>query len=439
MGRRAILMYGGFGVFLPRSVQGSVGAGLGLSTSQGNVGLILPTREITHTGEEVTINGVQMVFQMTPGTEAPAEMNTYLPQFRAMWMAENTTNTMHNILTLRGAQVRDALNWSKYINETIDLYCEGTDVKFQAHHWPMWGNGRIIDYWKKQRDLYKYIHDRSVNLMDQGYTGIEIANLVELPDELSKEWFNRGYYGSLKHNTRAVYQRYMGFYDGNPTTLDELPPRRRPQVPRLHGRRHGGPGEGQGGLRPRRVPLGGGGAEARRLRRWNQHRRQGSAGRCLRADGISGRGGNVALDLPPRRPRAAQRCAHGPACPEPVGSRCRQGNATEHDLRLSRRAARQRDGDRQDDHAQPDLHRYRRVLRPDGGEQRAQPIAQPRGKAGRHPVADQVHAGQDRAGRPRAADVGASPDVTVGGRAEAVSELFGLIETPPFWFNIVTA
>lgn len=167
---------------------------------------------------------MRLVFQVTPGTEAPAEMNTYLPQFRAMWMAENTTSTMHNILTLRGAQVRDALGWAKYINETIDLYGDGTNVKFQSHHWPIWGNDKIVAYWKKQRDLYKYIHDQSVNLMNKGYTGVEISNMIKLPPELDKAWFNRGYYGSLKHNSRAVYQRYMGFYDGNPSTLDQLPP-----------------------------------------------------------------------------------------------------------------------------------------------------------------------------------------------------------------------
>lgn len=221
MGRRGIYMYG---PLLPRNPQGGVNAGLGQTVSHGTTGLILPTREIKQTGEEVVIDGVRMIFQMTPGTEAPAEMNTYLPQFRAMWMAENTTNTMHNILTLRGAQVRNALNWAKYINETIDLYGEGADVKFQAHHWPMWGNAKIVDYWKKQRDLYKFIHDRSVHLMNRGYTGVEIAEMIKLPPELDKAWYNRGYYGSLKHNSRAVYQFYMGFYDANPTTLDQLPP-----------------------------------------------------------------------------------------------------------------------------------------------------------------------------------------------------------------------
>lgn len=199
---------------LPRNAQGGVNAGLGQTVSHGTGGLILPTREIKQTGEKVTIDGVDMVFQVTPGTEARAEMNTYLPQFRAMWMAENSTNTMHNILTLRGAHVRDALKWAQFLNETIELYGEGTDVKFQSHHWPMWGNEKIIGYWKKQRDLYKYIHDQSVNLMNKGYTGIEISNMIKLPPELDKAWYNRGYYGSLKHNSRAVYQRYMGFYDG---------------------------------------------------------------------------------------------------------------------------------------------------------------------------------------------------------------------------------
>ncbi|MET0192321.1 MAG: alkyl sulfatase dimerization domain-containing protein [Hyphomicrobiaceae bacterium] len=221
MSRRAIYMYG---AMLGRNAQGGVNAGLGQTTSTGTTGLIVPTREIKRTGEEVTIDGVRMVFQMTPGTEAPAEMNTYFPQFRAMWMAENTTNTLHNILTLRGALVRDPLMWASFINETIDTYGPVTDVKFQAHHWPMWGNARVIDYWKKQRDLYKYQHDQALNLLNKGYTGIELSNMIKLPPELDKQWYNRSYYGTVRHNTRAIYQRYMGFYDGNPTTLDQLPP-----------------------------------------------------------------------------------------------------------------------------------------------------------------------------------------------------------------------
>lgn len=221
MGRRAVYMYG---ALLPRNEKGGLNGGLGQTVSTGAAGLILPSRDIKTTGETVTIDGVTMVFQMTPGTEAPAEMNTWFPQFNAMWMAENTTNTLHNVLTLRGAQVRDPLKWASYLNETIDVYGPKVEVKFQAHHWPQWGNTKIVDYWKKQRDLYKYQHDQAVNLMNKGYTGIEISNMVKLPPELDKQFYNRGYYGSIKHNTRAIYQRYMGFYDAVPATLDQLPP-----------------------------------------------------------------------------------------------------------------------------------------------------------------------------------------------------------------------
>ena len=221
MSRRAVLMYG---ALLPRNAQGGVNAGLGQSNSTGTITLIAPTDIISKTGTERTVDGVKMVFQMTPGTEAPAEMNTWLPQMKAMWMAENTTNTMHNILTLRGAQVRDALNWAKYLNDTVTLYGPQVEVKFQSHHWPMWGNEKILSYWKKQRDLYKYTHDQSVNMLNKGYVGSEIAEQIKLPPELDQFWPNRGYYGTLRHNSRAVYQRYMGWYDGNPSDLNDLPP-----------------------------------------------------------------------------------------------------------------------------------------------------------------------------------------------------------------------
>ena len=221
MSRRAIYMYG---ALLPRNERGGVNSGLGQSNSTGTAGLLLPNTVIDKTGQELTVDGVRMVFQMTPGTEAPAEMNTFFPQFRAMWMAENSTNTMHNILTLRGAQVRDPLKWARYLNETIELYGKDIDVKFQSHHWPMWGNGKIIDYLKKQRDLYKYTHDQTVNLLNKGFIGSEIAEMIELPPELANFWPNRGYYGTLRHNARAVYQRYMGWYNANPSDLNDLPP-----------------------------------------------------------------------------------------------------------------------------------------------------------------------------------------------------------------------
>lgn len=221
MSRRAIYMYG---ALLPRNERGAVSAGLGQTTSAGNISLVLPTETVSKTGTVLTVDGVDMEFQMTPGTEAPAEMNTWFPQFKAMWMAENVSATMHNILTLRGAQVRDALVWSHYLNESIDHYGPMTEVTFQGHHWPKWGNAKIVDYWKKQRDLYKYTHDQSVNLMNKGYTGEEISELIKLPPELDNFWANRGYYGTLKHNSRAVYQRYMGWYTGNPSDLNNLPP-----------------------------------------------------------------------------------------------------------------------------------------------------------------------------------------------------------------------
>lgn len=221
MSRRAVYMYG---ALLPRNAQGGVNGGLGQTVSTGLPTLIIPTDIISTTGTKMTIDGVDMEFQMTPGTEAPTEMNTFFPQFKAMWMAENTTNTMHNLLTLRGAQVRDARIWASFLDETIRTYGPNTEVKFQSHHWPKWGNANIIDYWKRQRDMYKYMHDQSVRLMNQGYVGSEIAEELQFPPELNNFWPDRGYYGTLKHNSRAVYQRYMGWYDGNPSDLDDLPP-----------------------------------------------------------------------------------------------------------------------------------------------------------------------------------------------------------------------
>jgi len=221
MGRRGIYMYG---PMLPRNPTGGVNGGLGQTIPNGTVGLMLPTDTIKATGETRTIDGVQLVFQATPGTEAPAEMNTWLPQFKTMWMAENATHTLHNLLTLRGAQVRNGLVWSKYLDQTINTYGPQIETEFASHHWPMWGNQRIMTFLADQRDLYKYVHDQSVRLMNEGYTGTEIADEIQLPPSLANHWYNRGYYGTVKHNSRAVYQRYMGFFDGNPTTLDQLPP-----------------------------------------------------------------------------------------------------------------------------------------------------------------------------------------------------------------------
>ncbi|MGN2636862.1 alkyl/aryl-sulfatase [Nocardia takedensis] len=221
MARRAAYMYG---AVLPRGPLGQVGAGLGQTTSVGTVTLVPPTVEITATDQVETVDGVRMVFQVTPGTEAPAEMNFYFPDHRALCMAENATHTMHNLLTLRGAPVRDPLLWSKYLTEAINLFARDTDVVFASHHWPTWGADRVTEYLSAQRDLYAYLHDQTLRLLNQGYVAAEIAERITLPPALDNAWHARGYYGSVSHNVKAVYQRYLGWFDGNPAHLWQHPP-----------------------------------------------------------------------------------------------------------------------------------------------------------------------------------------------------------------------
>ena len=197
---------------------------VGQLTSTGTIGLIPPTRYVTKTGQVETLDGVRIEFQMTPGTEAHAEMNFLLPDLRAVCMAENATHTMHNIITLRGAQVRDARAWSHYLGESVDLFSGKADVAFASHHWPTWGGGQITELLSAQRDLYAYMHDQTLRMMNQGMTGREIAEEIELPPALANVWANHGYYGSLSHNVKGIYQRYMGWFDGNPAHLWEHPP-----------------------------------------------------------------------------------------------------------------------------------------------------------------------------------------------------------------------
>ena len=220
--RRAMYMYG---VLLPKDSQGHVDTGLGKGMpGLPSVALVAPTREITTTGEELTIDGVRLIFQITPGTEAPAEMNIFVPDERALCMAENCTANQHNVYTLRGAQVRDALKWSKYIDQSLELYADQCDVLFASHHWPRWGRAELTDYLASQRDAYRYVHDQTLRLANHGLTMEEIAEELVLPDGLGLEFFNRGYYGTLSHNAKAVYQRYLGWFDGNPAHLNPHPP-----------------------------------------------------------------------------------------------------------------------------------------------------------------------------------------------------------------------
>jgi alkyl sulfatase BDS1-like metallo-beta-lactamase superfamily hydrolase len=221
MTRRATYMYG---ALLEKGPAGQVGTGLGQTTSMGTVTLIPPTVDIVRTGQEQTVDGIRMVFQLTPGTEAPAEMNFYFPEHEALCMAENATHNLHNVLTLRGALVRDPRVWAMYLDEAIELFGDQAEVLFAQHHWPRWGTDRIVDFLAKQRDLYAYIHDQTLRLLNKGYVGSEIAEQFELPPSLEREWHCRGYYGSLNHNVKAVYQRYLGWFDGNPAHLWPHPP-----------------------------------------------------------------------------------------------------------------------------------------------------------------------------------------------------------------------
>lgn len=221
MSRRANYQYG---VLLETGVTGKLAMGIGMGQSTGTVSFVTPTYEITKTGESLNIDGVEFEFQLTPGTEAPAEMNTWLPQFKALWVAENCTSTLHNLYTLRGAQVRDGADWAKYITEAVSLYGDKAEVTFQSHNWPHWGNDTINEYMVNTAAVYKYINDQTLTYINQGYTSDEISNMIELPEGLAKNWYTRQYYGTVAHNSKAVYQKYMGWYDANPVNLNPLTP-----------------------------------------------------------------------------------------------------------------------------------------------------------------------------------------------------------------------
>ena len=220
MSRRAMFMYG---KQLARSERGHVDSGLGKSPAFGTFGLLESTEIIDRTPQTLEIDGIEFIFQNAPGSEAPAELTFYLPHVKAFNGAEVTSHNMHNLYTLRGAKVRDALRWSNYIDESITLFGEA-GIYLASHHWPIWGNERIIDFLEGQRDMYKYIHDQTVRLLNEGLTPGEIAEKIELPSSLRKSFHNRGYYGTARHNSRAVYQNYLGWYDGNPANLNPHPP-----------------------------------------------------------------------------------------------------------------------------------------------------------------------------------------------------------------------
>jgi alkyl sulfatase BDS1-like metallo-beta-lactamase superfamily hydrolase len=221
MSRRATYMYGNL---LPPDPKGQVGAGLGMTTSVGTVTLIPPTDEITETGQRMMIDGLTFEFLLAPDTEAPAEMHWFIEELGALTAAENCCHTLHNTYTLRGAAIRDPQAWSRYLNETIDRWGHKTEVMYGMHHWPVWGTDRVLEMLRKGRDAYRYINDQTLRLANHGHTPVEIADIVELPDELAHHWALRGYYGTVNHNVRATYVKYLGWFDGNPANLHTLPP-----------------------------------------------------------------------------------------------------------------------------------------------------------------------------------------------------------------------
>jgi alkyl sulfatase BDS1-like metallo-beta-lactamase superfamily hydrolase len=220
MSRRAQFQ---FGTPLPVNDRAQVDTGLGKALAKGTISLIAPNDLIKQPYETRSIDGVEIEFHLVPGSEAPAEMIQYYPQFKLLNTAEDATHNMHNLYTIRGAEIRDGRLWSKYLGEAIDRYGAGVEIVVAQHHWPIWGNARIVSYLKKQRDLYKFIHDQTVRLMNHGLTPSEIAEQLKLPPTLAADWASRGYYGTLSHNAKAVYQFYLGWYDANPADLNPLP------------------------------------------------------------------------------------------------------------------------------------------------------------------------------------------------------------------------
>jgi len=222
MNRRLFYQYG---LLLPASPYGFVDMALGKGVSAGATGLIAPNRYVAEPIEAFEVDGVKMVFQNTPNTEAPREMNTYIPELKALWMAENVTATLHNIYTLRGAPVRDPLNWSKYIADALYRFGLEAEVLFASHHWPRWGNARVQEVLRAQRDLYAHMNNQVLHLANQGVTISEVHNVYELPKSLLNQWHCRGYHGSPENNSRGVIQRFLGYWDGNPANLIPAPQR----------------------------------------------------------------------------------------------------------------------------------------------------------------------------------------------------------------------
>jgi alkyl sulfatase BDS1-like metallo-beta-lactamase superfamily hydrolase len=306
MSRRASYMYGNL---LKADPKGQVGAGLGTTTSAGTVTLIPPTNIIKETGPKEKIDGLTYEFLMAPGSEAPAEMMWFIEEKKAMEAAEDATHTLHNTYSLRGAKIREPLSWSKYLNQALVMWGDKVNVVFAQHHWPTWGNDKVVAFLESQRDLYRFINDQTLRMINHGMTMREIADAFKMPDSLAKVWANRGYYGSVYHDVAATYVLYLGWFDGNPATLHQLPP---VEASKKYVEFMGGADEV---LKNAKTSYDKG--EYRWVAQVVHHvvfgRPQQSGceeprSRRARAARLSGRGGTLAQLLSDRRPRAAQRC-----------------------------------------------------------------------------------------------------------------------------------
>ena len=359
MTRRALYQYGSL---IPFDEKGNVGLGLGTSISLGTITLIAPTETITETGQKLDIDGLTFEFMLAPDTEAPSEMHWFIEELGALTAAENCCHTLHNTYTLRGAQIRDPHAWSQYLGETIERWGAKTEVLYGMHHWPVWGSERAIDLLSKGRDAYGFINDETLRLANHGFGPVEIAEMVKLPDVLDRHWALRGYYGTLNHNVKATYVKYLGWFDGNPATLHALPP--------------------QDSAKRYLEFMGGADAVLEKARtaydrgeyRWvaevvnhvvfaeagNTAARE-PPGRHTRAARLPVRGRNLAQPVPDGRAGAASRHAR---CETPVDrvSRQHQGDEPRPVLQLSRSATERGEGERHRRDAELGVHRHRRTV-----------------------------------------------------------------------------
>ena len=427
-----------FGPFLAKGPRGQVDSGLGKSMAAGSVALLRPTDLIMETGDKRIIDGLEFEFQMAPNSEAPAEMHFYVPHYKLLNLAENCTHNFHNLLPFRGADVRDALAWSKYLGEALAMWGGKAEAMCGQHHWPVWGKERIDTMIRQQRDLYKFAHDQTIRLMNHGLTATEIAETIKLPASLEGAWHTRGYYGHIRHNVKAIYQKYLGWYDANPVHLDPLPPVE-------SGKKYV---EYMGGAaaildRARKDFAKG---EFRFVAQAVSHLvfadpdnagRPRAARRHLRAARLCRRKRDLAQRLSVRRAGIAPGHAEGAAAPADAARNA--GRAAHRPIvGRARRPPQRPEGRRQAHRAELEFYRHQRDVRADAGELRADLS---RGRAGRH-RRRQLHAAARRARRGhREADVVSGSrrggKITFTGNAMRLAELMGLMDEFPRMFEIV--